>query len=169
MTPSLARPGAGARLLRRQNRDPVFVGIFEESVAGWPPRDEVERQLVITLAQGQRGMTTWLPDRVARSAPALVDTPSGSGRIGVGARPGEEGTGGGAGRGDGGAVHQHRPANATDVAGPAAARADGVRCVPGRLDASVDVTGERNIASQIAFGVSDRSAQRPSTCLRMSM
>jgi hypothetical protein len=45
-------------LLRRQNRDPVFVGIFEESVASWPPRDEVERQLVITLAQAQRGMMT---------------------------------------------------------------------------------------------------------------
>jgi hypothetical protein len=29
----------------------------------------------------------------------------------------------------------------------------------GRFGASVDVTGERNFASQIAFGVSDRRAQ----------
>jgi hypothetical protein len=36
-------------------------------------------------------------------------------------------------------------------------------------DASGDVTGERNIASQRAFGVSDRSAQRTSGWLRVSM
>jgi WD40 repeat protein len=33
----------------------------------------------------------------------------------------------------------------------------------------VDGTGVRNLASQIAFGVSDRSAQRTSACLRLSI
>jgi hypothetical protein len=34
---------------------------------------------------------------------------------------------------------------------------------------SVDKTGARNIASQIAFGVPDRRAQQGSACLRLSM
>jgi hypothetical protein len=37
------------------------------------------------------------------------------------------------------------------------------------FNASVDVTGERNMPSQIACGVSDRRALRTSACLRLSM
>jgi hypothetical protein len=43
---------------------------------------------------------------------------------------------------------------------PGPALSTPVGCVTERFDASVDVTGERNIASQIAFGVSDRCALR---------
>jgi hypothetical protein len=37
-----------------------------------------------------------------------------------------------------------------------------------RFDTSVDVTGEHNIASQIAFGVSVRRALGSLACARMS-